>query len=126
MAIEHHEPREVLPQIVLDQHRAIASLNEEMEAVIWYHERAAASQDPEIKAVMEHNRDEEIEHACMILEWLRRNFPGFDQEMRTYLFKDAPITQLEEMEEAQESESQGNPGPQSGSQSLNIGSLRKG
>lgn len=96
MALAYHEPREQLPAEVIEQHRAMASLIEELEAVIWYQERASASQDEELVAVLRHNRDEEIEHAAMLLEWLRRRFPGFDEQLKTYLFKDKPILQLEE------------------------------
>ncbi len=102
MALEYHEPREQLPAEVIDQHRAITSLIEELEAVIWYQQRAAVSTDKELVSVLEHNRDEEIEHASMVLEWLRRNFPGFDEQLRTYLFQDKPILEIEE--EAEQAE----------------------
>jgi hypothetical protein len=104
MALEYHEPREQLAPAVIEQHRTIASLIEELEAVIWYQQRAAASTDGELASVLGHNRDEEIEHACMLLEWLRRNFPGFDEKMRIYLFQDKPILQLEEEAEHEEQE----------------------
>ena len=96
MPLKHHEPREKLPDKVLDQHRAIASLIEELEAVMWYHERAAVTEDEDLRAVIEHNRDEEIEHAMMNLEWVRRSWPEFDDQMKTYLFTDKPITDVEE------------------------------
>ncbi|MBN2210279.1 MAG: hypothetical protein JW709_02680 [Sedimentisphaerales bacterium] len=129
MALEYHEPRELLPPEVLDQHRAISSLIEELEAVIWYQERAAATGDPTIKAVLEHNRDEEIEHASMLMEWLRRHFPGFDEEMKTYLFTTAPIEQVEAVMQASGAEgpapasAKTPPRPSDGS--LGIGSLKK-
>ena len=86
-----HEPREILPPEVLDRHRAIESLREEMEAVDWYDQRAANTHDPELRKILEHNRDEEKEHAAMVLEWLRRNDPKFDGYLREFLFKDGPI-----------------------------------
>lgn len=121
MALPHHEPRDELPAAVLEQHRAIASLIEELEAVIWYHERAAASKDETVKAVVEHNRDEEIEHAIMLLEWLRRNFPNFDEQMRTYLFTSQPITEIEEAGDEGGEEAAG----KGGDGSLNIGSMKQ-
>ncbi|MEQ8860398.1 MAG: ferritin-like domain-containing protein [Pseudomonadales bacterium] len=87
-----HESREDLSPATIDRHRAIMSLMEELEAVDWYDQRVDATQDEELRAILAHNRDEEKEHAAMILEWLRRNDPGFDRELRTYLFKDGPIT----------------------------------
>lgn len=90
-----HEPRETLPEAVIDRHRAIVSLMEELEAVDWYDQRAAACNDPELRAILEHNRDEEKEHAAMVLEWLRRNDPVLDAELRTYLFSEGSITGVE-------------------------------
>ena len=75
----------------LNLHRAIVSLMEELEAVDWYNQRAEACTDPELKKILEHNRDEEIEHAVMVLEWLRRNNKTFDKELRERLFKDGAI-----------------------------------
>ncbi len=129
MALAHHEPLEKLPPEVLDQHRAISSLIEELEAVIWYQERAAATSDPTIKAILEHNRDEEIEHASMLMEWLRRHFPGFAGEMQTYLFTTAPIDQVEAVMQAggeAETTPAGAKTPaRPGDGSLGIGSLKK-
>ncbi|HAC57476.1 encapsulin-associated ferritin-like protein [Parvibaculum sp.] len=75
----------------LNLHRAIVSLMEELEAVDWYNQRAEACTDPELRKILEHNRDEEIEHAVMVLEWLRRNNKVFDEELRDRLFKDGSI-----------------------------------
>jgi ferritin-like protein len=75
----------------LNLHRAIVSLMEELEAVDWYNQRAEACTDADLRKILEHNRDEEIEHAIMVLEWLRRNNPVFDKEMRKRLFKDDTI-----------------------------------
>lgn len=119
MPLEYQEPRENLPPLVQDQHRAIASLVEELEAAQWYNERATCCNDPQLKAVIEHHRGEEVEHAAMLMEWLRRNFPGFDEEMRTYLFTDADITAVEEEASEEPGISQ-----QATAASLNIGSLK--
>lgn len=90
-----HEEESRLSPEVLDRHRALVSLMEELEAVDWYDQRAAATEDPALKAILVHNRDEEKEHAAMVLEWLRRNDPQMDAQLRTYLFKDGPVTTLE-------------------------------
>lgn len=93
---QYHEPVEYLDQEARDITRALTSLKEEVEAVDWYNQRVAASSCPELKAIMAHNRDEEIEHAVMTLEWLRRNMGAWDEEMKTYLFKTGSITELED------------------------------
>ena len=93
---EYHEPWEALPEEVRDIHRAIRSLIEELEAVDWYHQRAVTTQDASLRRIVEHNRDEEIEHACMALEWLRRNMPAWDEELHTYLFTKVDIVAAEE------------------------------
>ena len=77
-------------------HRALASMIEELEAVDWYNQRADAATDEELRKILIHNRNEEIEHAGMLLEWLRRRIPEFDHELKTYLFTSKPITELEE------------------------------
>jgi uncharacterized protein len=92
---ELHEPAKELAPSTIDRHRAIVSLMEELEAVDWYEQRVDATSDDELGAVLAHNRDEEREHAAMILEWLRRNDPRWDRVFRTYLFTEAPITELE-------------------------------
>ncbi len=99
MSTGYHESIEELSQEAKDIHRALASLIEELEAVDWYNQRVDVSKDEEIKAIMAHNRDEEIEHAAMTLEWLRRNMSKFDEELKTYLFTTGPITELEDHEE---------------------------
>ena len=91
----YNEPVEELQPRDRDIHRALTSLKEEIEAVDWYHQRAAATQDPEIRAVVEHNRNEEMEHAAMLLEWLRRTMPEWDAALRTYLFSTGSLTALE-------------------------------
>ena len=86
-----HEPREKLSKEAIDQHRAIVSIMEELEAVDWYNQRAAATEDDTLRKVLEHNRDEEKEHAAMVLEWIRRKDATFSKEMRDYLFTEKPI-----------------------------------
>ncbi|MCE5387185.1 MAG: ferritin [Acidithiobacillus sp.] len=87
-----HEALDKLSPDTMDIHRAISSLIEEMEAVDWYQQRAEACQDQALKAILVHNRDEEIEHASMVLEWLRRKMPRLDKELREYLFTEGSIT----------------------------------
>jgi len=87
----YHEPIEQLSSKTRDMHRAIVSLMEELEAVDWYNQRADACTDPDLKAILAHNRDEEKEHASMLLEWIRRSDPRFDKELRDYLFTDKQI-----------------------------------
>jgi ferritin-like protein len=90
-----HEQAEALSASTKNQHRAIISLIEELEAVDWYNQRVDACEDQELRAILAHNRDEEKEHAAMILEWLRRQDKGFDKELRKFLFSDKPIVHLE-------------------------------
>ena len=99
-----HEPYEDLTPQTRDMHRAIISLMEELEAIDWYQQRADVTPDADLKAVMEHNRDEEIEHAMMTLEWIRRRNPKFDENLRLYLWSDGPITEVEEKMKAAEGE----------------------
>ena len=97
--ISYHESLDQLSEKAKDISRALKSLKEEIEAIDWYNQRVDVTEDAELKTVMAHNRDEEIEHACMTLEWLRRNMDGWDDELKTYLFTQAPITEVEEAEE---------------------------
>ena len=90
-----HEPADFLSEEMKNLHCAIVSLVEELEAVDWYQQRAEACTDPDLKAVLIHNKNEEIEHACMNLEWLRRRSPEIDERLRTYLFAEGPITEIE-------------------------------
>ncbi|MDR2136772.1 MAG: ferritin [Synergistaceae bacterium] len=78
-----------------DYARALKSLQEELEAVSFYQQRFVTAADSELKEVVGHNRDEEIEHCCMLIEWLRRNMPGWDERLRTYLFTSASLTEVE-------------------------------
>ena len=86
-----HEDKSELRPETLERHRAIVSLQEELEAVDWYDQRIDATDDEELREILRHNRDEEKEHAAMTLEWLRRNDPELDRELRRYLFTDGPI-----------------------------------
>jgi len=85
-SVGYHEPVEELSAETRDMHRAIVSLMEELEAVDWYNQRADVCKDTELKAILEHNRDEEKEHASMVLEWIRRKDPRFSKQMKDYLF----------------------------------------
>ena len=115
-----HESAKQLRPETIDRHRAVSSLMEELEAVDWYDQRIDAAGDEELKRILAHNRDEEKEHAAMVLEWLRRKDPKLDEHLRTYLFTEASVLEIEDAAEhgggeADEPESNG---------CLNIGSLR--
>ena len=119
-SVGFHENENLLDPETRDRHRAIASLNEELEAVDWYDQRVKAAHDDELKAILAHNRDEEKEHAAMVLEWLRRRDPALSQHLRDYLFTEVPLLQREhELEAAGGSEAA------AGDESLGIGSLRE-
>jgi ferritin-like protein len=87
----YHESLDKLSESTRDMHRAITSLMEELEAVDWYQQRVDATEDADLKAILSHNRDEEKEHAAMVLEWIRRKDPKFDAELRDWLFTDKPF-----------------------------------
>jgi ferritin-like protein len=91
----YHEALELLSEETKNLHRANVSLREELEAVDWYQQRAEACSDAELKAVLIHNRNEEIEHAMMTLEWLRRKDPTFAQNISTYIGSSGPIVNVE-------------------------------
>ena len=91
---ELHEAAGDLSPATRDMHRAIVSLIEELEAVDWYQQRVDACKDAELKAILAHNRDEEKEHAAMVLEWIRRKDPAFDKELKDYLFTKDPIAHV--------------------------------
>lgn len=91
-----HVPREKLSKKTLNLHYAIASLIEELEAVDWYRQRADDCDDADLKAILLHNAHEEIEHAAMALEWIRRNDGEFDDQLKEYLFTEGSITGKEE------------------------------
>jgi uncharacterized protein len=111
-----HESPEVLGTEAIDRHRAIVSIMEELEAIDWYDQRAIATGDDELRAVLEHNRDDEKEHAAMALEWLRRHDAVLDAQLSRYLFTEGSIAALEDAGDAS--------GDDVESGSLGIGSLR--
>jgi uncharacterized protein len=115
-----HEPIELLSQAIMERHRAIVSLMEELEAVDWYDQRVEATTDDSIRSVMAHNRDEEKEHAAMTLEWLRRNDAKWDEVLRSYLFTELPIVDVEH-----EAEHRDDGSGLSADGSLGIGDLRR-
>lgn len=90
-----HEQITDLSDETRDMHRAIQSLMEELEAVDWYNQRADACKDEDLEAILAHNRDEEKEHAAMLLEWIRRKDSAFSKELKDYLFSEKPIAKLE-------------------------------
>ena len=87
----YHEPIDELNDATRDMHRAITSLMEELEAADWYNQRVAACKDDELRDILKHNRDEEKEHAAMLMEWIRRQDPMMDKHLKDYLFTDKPI-----------------------------------
>ena len=91
-----HEPVDKLKPETINFHRAMVSVMEELEAIDWYRQRAEACTDSQLRAILEHNMNEEIEHFSMALEWIRRNTPKFDEALKTYLFTTGEITKLEE------------------------------
>lgn len=90
-SVGYHEPATELSNETKDMHRAVVSLMEELEAIDWYNQRADVCKDAELKAILAHNRDEEKEHAAMVLEWIRRKDPVFSKEIKDYLFTQKPI-----------------------------------
>lgn len=92
---DFHEPAGELSKATRNFTRALNTLQEEVEAIDWYQQRIDVCDDEQLRKIMEHNRKEEMEHACMTLEWLRRNQPGWDEQMRTYFFTEGDITAVE-------------------------------
>lgn len=123
MANDYHEPFELLDEGTRDYHRALTSLKEEIEAVDWYHQRVALASDQTLAAVLAHNRDEEIEHACMTLEWLRRTMPTWDAQLRKYLFSSESVISDAGAHGGAEAHSD-RPVAHQGLRSLGIGSLK--
>ena len=116
----YHEPSVLLSEGTKNLHRAAVSLKEELEAVDWYQQRAEACSDGELRAVLVHNKNEEIEHAMMILEWLRRHSSAFAANIETYLGSSGPITEVESKETA----GSGAKSERAASASLGIGTLK--
>lgn len=91
-----YEPSAELSAGAKDMDRIITSLIEELEAINYYNQRAEAAAEKSVKELMLHNRNEEIEHACMLIEWLRRSVPKFGEELKTYLFTEDRIVDVED------------------------------
>jgi uncharacterized protein len=117
----YHEPAEELSQQARNFSRALQSLKEEVEAIDWYHQRMETTDDQDLADLLAHNRDEEIEHACMTLEWLRRNMPGWDGELKKYLFKEGSITGHEKSHTHVEDQETS---PNFGADSLGLGKIK--
>ena len=96
MPIAWHGPYELLKPETQDMARAIQSLMEELEAIDWYGQRMDLTHDDELRRILEHNRDEEKEHASMLLEWIRRRDGKFDEPLKTYLFTSGDLLAIEE------------------------------
>jgi ferritin-like protein len=120
----YHEPIELLSEATRNMHRAIVSLKEELEAVDWYQQRAEACSDAELRGVLVHNKNEEIEHAMMNLEWIRRHSEVFDANIKTYIGAEGPILEVEK-ELAAGAGGGGGTAPPDAS-GLGIGSLKGG
>jgi ferritin-like protein len=114
-----HEAEDRLDRATMDRHRALTSLQEELEAIDWYDQRIDAAEDAELKQILAHNRDEEKEHAAMTIEWLRRRDSALDEHLRTYLFTTGSIVGLEKEAESDDGEESSD-----SSGSLGIGSLK--
>jgi hypothetical protein len=100
MSSEHlHAPRERLSKKTLAMHHAIVSLMEELEASDWYRQRADDCEDAALRDILLHNMREEIEHAAMVLEWLRRNDKDFDGHLENYLFTEGSIMEIEKQKD---------------------------
>ena len=121
-----HESEEHLNPATRDLHRAIVSLMEELEAVDWYQQRMDATQDDALREILRHNRDEEKEHAAMVLEWIRRHDPAFDAKLREYLFSEGSIVGREAAEKpaAGGSSANGSSGSVANGTAPSVGSLR--
>ncbi|HET9598512.1 MAG TPA: encapsulin-associated ferritin-like protein [Anaeromyxobacteraceae bacterium] len=96
----YHEPFERLSPRTIDMHRALASLQEELEAIDWYQQRIDVTEDAELRDILEHNRDEEKEHAAMVLEWIRRHDEAFARQLAHKLNRPGRIAAEEEKQEA--------------------------
>jgi uncharacterized protein len=121
-----HEAEERLAPATRDLHRAIASLMEELEAVDWYQQRIDATQDAELRDILRHNRDEEKEHAAMVLEWIRRRDRAFDAKLRTYLFTEGSIVGREDTAAAATTPGDDNGATAASHGVVTVGSLRGG
>ena len=120
-----HVPREKLQRKTLEMHYAITSLMEEFEAVDWYRQRADDTEDEQLREILLHNMREEMEHAAMVLEWIRRRNTDFAGHLKTYLFTDAPIVGIEKVDTGRgDAGASGGEGGASRSAGATIGSLK--
>jgi uncharacterized protein len=120
----YHEPLDLLSRKTMDMHRAVVSVVEELQAIDWYGQRVEASTDPELRAILQHNADEEKEHAAMLLEWIRRHDPVFEAALKTYLFKRGSIAATEATVEAEAAGVGGAEGRAPAGARTTIGSLK--
>jgi len=123
-SVGYHESEDKLRPETQDHHRALTSMQEELEAVDWYDQRVDAANDRELKEILAHNRDEEIEHFTMLLEWFRRRNPKMSTELKDRLFTSSSIVGQEQAEKGEGGGSAGGGG--TGDSSLGIGSLKGG
>ena len=121
-SVGYHESEGRLTPQTIDMHRALTSLQEELEAVDWYQQRIDATQDNELREILRHNRDEEKEHAAMVLEWIRRRDTAFDAKLREYLFTEGSIVRREDALERGD----GGVGAAVNGTAATVGSLRGG
>ena len=115
----YHESVETLRPSPLDMHRAVVSFVEELQAIDWYAQRVDATRDPDLRAILQHNADEEKEHAAMLLEWIRRHDAVFEAQLRDHLFRPGPIVTPEERTQA------ANGGARRTASPTSVGSLRE-
>lgn len=120
----YHEPVELLSEDTKNMHRALVTLMEELEAIDWYQQRAEACTDDSLREILLHNKKEEVEHAMMSLEWIRRKSKNFDEMTRTYLNTEGPITEIEKKETGSGGGNHGGV-EYRGGESLGIGSLKR-
>jgi ferritin-like protein len=123
---EFHEAPDDLRPETRDRHRGIVSLMEELEAVDWYDQRIDAAGDEGLRAILRHNRDEEKEHAAMVLEWIRRRDQSFDEKLREYLFTEGSLVGRERAVEADELRGNGAAASRTARVAATVGSLRGG
>ena len=123
-SVGYHESEDKLREETQDNHRALTSMMEELEAVDWYAQRVDAASDTELKEILDHNRKEEIEHFVMVLEWLRRRDAKFSDELKNRLFTEGSIVAQEQAENAAGEAPAAAPARSDGS--LGIGSLKGG
>jgi uncharacterized protein len=125
----YHESEDKLRPETQDNHRALTSMQEELEAADWYDQRVDAATDADLKAILAHNRDEEKEHFSMLLEWYRRRDSKMDEHLKEYLFTTGSLIGIEKAQAAEEAgvdAGEKGTGGGGGGGSLGIGSLKGG